>query len=455
MKNILICAGVILIVMGFASCRKTSFIDSPNARINASKDTVRFDTVFTTAGSVTQFFKIFNVNDQKLRLSNIKLMGGSSSAFKINVDGTAGTSFNNLELEANDSLYVFVSVVINPTTATLPFIVQDSISISYNGNERFVQLEAFGENAIFLRNTRVTKDSSWNNNLPIVILGGVTVDPNAVLTISKGTRVFFHADAPMIVDGTLNVVGEKDDSTKVIFAGDRLDQYYRDFPGSWPGILFNISSKNNVLSYAVIKNAFQGVIAINSSATNPKVALNECIFDNIYDVGILSLNSSITARNCLISNCGNNIALRGGNYNFTHCTVVSYGNFYLDHKNPVLHMSRAGSTLKAIFKNCIFWGEGGTIENEIEVDSTVTKDDLIFDHVLFKAKRSPVGSFTDTLMNRNPLFDSINLNKRIFQFELQVGSPAIDNGSITTLGSYDLKGKLRANTPDIGCYEKN
>ncbi|HEX8332131.1 MAG TPA: hypothetical protein VF622_05885, partial [Segetibacter sp.] len=257
---------LLLAIATFVSCRKTSFIESPNAQIRTSSDTVRFDTVFTTTGSITQAFKIHNVNDQKLRLSNVKLMGGNTSAFKLNVDGTPGTSFNNIEVEANDSIYVFVSVAINQTAANLPFIVRDSILINYNGNDRFVQLEAFGQNARFLRNTRVTKDSIWNNTLPIVILGGVTVAPNAVLTISKGTRVFFHADAPMIVDGTLRVVGEKYDSTKVVFAGDRLDQYYRDFPGSWPGILFNGTSKNNVLTYAVLKNGFQGIIAVNPSS---------------------------------------------------------------------------------------------------------------------------------------------------------------------------------------------
>jgi hypothetical protein len=350
-------------------------------------------------------------------------------------------------------------VIVNPTAANLPFIVQDSILINFNGINRYVQLEAFGQNARFLRNTRVTKDSTWNNSLPIVILGGVTVDPNAVLTISKGTRIFFHADAPMIVDGTLRVTGERFDSTKVVFAGDRLDQYYRDFPGSWPGILFNRTSKNNVLTYAVLKNGYQGIIAINpSSTTTPKVTLNECIFDNIYDVGILSLNSSITARNCLIANCGNNIALGGGDYNFTHCTVVSYANLYLDHKKPVLFLSRAGSPLKAVFKNSIFWGEGGAVDDEIVADTSVRATDLTFDHILYKAKKDPVGTFINSNKNAPPLFDSINTSKRYFDFHLKESSPARNKGTLVSLVPFDLDGKPRpgttANPPDLGCYEK-
>ena len=38
-------------------------------------------------------------------------MGGAGSPYKINVDGTPGPELTNLELEANDSLYVFVQII--------------------------------------------------------------------------------------------------------------------------------------------------------------------------------------------------------------------------------------------------------------------------------------------------------------------------------------------------------
>jgi hypothetical protein len=58
-------------------------------------------------------------------------------------------------------------VTINPNANQLPFVVQDSIKIDYNGNTRFVQLDALGQNARFLRDRRVTSDTTWNNNLPL------------------------------------------------------------------------------------------------------------------------------------------------------------------------------------------------------------------------------------------------------------------------------------------------
>jgi hypothetical protein len=194
--------------------------------------------------------------------------------------------------------------------------------------------------------------------------------------------------------------------------------------------------------------------------SSPKIALNECIIDNIYDVGILAVNSSITARNCLISNCGNNIALGGGDYNFNHCTVASYGNLYLDHKKPVLFLSRSGRSLKALFRNCIFWGEGGTVDNEIQADTSVKAGDLTFDHILYKAKNDPVGNFINSNKNTPPLFDSINTSRRIFDFHINRKNSlsVINKGTLNQFVPFDLDGKPRpgtsANPPDLGCYEK-
>jgi hypothetical protein len=172
------------------SCKKESFITSPQAKLSTSADTLKYDTVFTSVGSVTQSFKIFNDNNQKLRLSQVKLSGGASSAFKINVDGTAATEADNIEINANDSIYVFVQVNVNPNASNLPFLLRDSILISYNGNQKFVQLQAYGQNAIFLNTVKLTGNVTWNKTLPYVILGGILIDSNAKLTVQEGTRIY-------------------------------------------------------------------------------------------------------------------------------------------------------------------------------------------------------------------------------------------------------------------------
>jgi len=457
---------IISLVIFFFSCRKDSFITSPDARVTITADTLKYDTVFVTAGSVYRSFRIINENNQKLRLTSVKLMGGSSSAYKMNVDGTSGTQFNNIEIEANDSVHVFVQVNVNPNANNLPFIIRDSIQVSYNGNNRLVQLEAWGQNAHFYRDKIVAANETWNNDIPYVILGSLLINANQTLTINKGCRIYVHADAPILVNGTLLVTGLKDTIDRVYFRGDRLDDPYKDYPASWPGIFFQTGSKDNVLNYAVIKNAYQAVgLQDPSPNANPKLTLNECVIDNAYDAGIISINSSVQARNCLVSNCGKNVLLaKGGDYQFTHCTVVTYANSFIDHRDPVLFVSNyitvnnnpVTASLNALFRNCIFWGENGLVDNEVVVSkSGATPFTVNFDYNLWKVQTTPANITSNQIINNQaPQFDSLNSQKNYYDFRLKASSPAINKGTIAGV-TIDLDGKPRpVGLPDLGCFEK-
>lgn len=449
-----------------SSCKKDSFINSSSALLRLSADSLKYDTVFTSTGSITRSFKIFNENNQKLRLSKVKLMGGTASAYKMNVDGMATTEASDLVIEANDSIYVFVSVTINPNAANLPFIVSDSIRIDYNGNSRFVQLQAFGQNANFLRNRVITGNITWTNNLPYVILGSIRIDTTASLTIQPGCRIYSHADAPFIVDGTLTVNGTKADN--VVFTGDRLDDPYKDLPASWPGIYFRGSSRDNVMTFAVVKNAYQAVVVEKPSVNaNPKLILHQSIIDNAYDVGVFCINSSLQAANSLISNCGSNVTISyGGNYNFTHCTVATYSNNYILHKNPVLNISNTAllngsvvtADLTAVFRNNIFWGDEGFVPNEVLVNRQGPNSfNVLFEKNLYRVLNDPANStLTANLKNIPPSFDSIDISKRIFDFRVtkNLSAPGINTGAATGFLK-DLDDKNRSvGLPDMGCYEK-
>jgi hypothetical protein len=450
--------------LSFTSCKKDSFITSADAVIGIPTDTLKFDTVFTSIGSITQSFKINNTNNQKLLLTSVKLMGGTASAFKININGVAAEEVNNIELAANDSLYIFVSVHINPNLNNLPFIVKDSIQVSYNGNSRFVQLEAFGQNANFLRNRVITGNTTWNNNLPYIILDRLQVDTNATLTIQPGCRIYSHANAPFLVDGSLIINGTK--AQPVTFAGDRLDEDYKDLPASWPGIYFRETSKNNVLDFTIVKNAYQAIVAESpADNTQPKVTLHQCIIDNAYDAGLLCVNSSLYADNSLISNCGSNISfILGGDYNLTNCTVATYSAF-LNHKNPVLSANNFAlingatvtNTLNALFTNCIFWGEEGFVNDEVVISQQGSNIVPVkFNNCLYRAANDPASStIADCIKNQPPLFDSVNVSKRIFDFHINNASaPGINNG-IATGFLKDLDNNTRnIGQTDIGCYEK-
>lgn len=458
---------LLVLILLLPSCRKDAFITDQNARISLSADTIRYDTVFTTIGSVTQSVKIINSNNGRLMISSIRLMGGNNSAYKLNINGVANNELTNIELAAEDSMYVFVSVTINPNTNNLPFLVKDSIEILYNGNKKYIQLESFGQNAHFLRNHTISENTIWQNDLPYVIIGNFIINPAKSLTIEKGCKIYLHANAPFIVDGSLIVNGEK--NNEVIFRGDRLDEYYRDLPASWPGIYFRNKSISNLMRFAVIKNAYQALALQNPAENNAtKLRLHQCIIDNAFENGILSVNSSIEADNTLISNCGNNISiLAGGKYTFTNCTVVSYSNSFMLHKTPVLqginyitdNGTVVSSDLEADFTNCIFWGDGGIVDNETVFDKKGTGIfNVSLNHCLIKAKEDPAGvSLSEVIKNQDPLFDEIDIGKKIFDFRItkDLSAPGIDKGINTVfLKDLDDNPRLKGPATDIGCYEK-
>ncbi len=457
---------VFLAALILSSCKKDRFITSPSAIVTTNADTLSFDTVFTSVGSITQIFKIYNGNSQKILLSKVKLMGGSSSSYRININGIPSSEADGVELAANDSMYVFVTVNINPSAANLPFIVQDSILIQYNGNNKFVQLQAFGQNAHFFTNKVVHANEHWTNDLPYVILGSLQVDTPAMLTLDAGCRIHVHANAPILVDGTLIVNGTKADS--VVFTGDRLDIDYRDLPASWPGIYFRGQSKDNVLTHAFVRNADRGLVVTGPSINaQPKLVLNKCVVSNCYKTGIEAFNSSIAATNCLIINNANDISTQfGGNYDFVHCTVTAYSNDYINHQNPCLSISNAATLsgvtqtndLHANFINCIIWGDG-SLNDEIAVDKEgANVFSLAFDHCLYKMSAPPANSTnTSNLINLDPKFDSVNASRNYYDFHItkDLTAPVLDAGVDHGVTS-DLDDQLRpvGLLPDMGCYEK-
>jgi hypothetical protein len=449
------------------SCKKDSFSTLPTDTLRYSADTIRFDTVFTSVGSVTKSFKIFNDHDQKIRISTIKLMGGNSTAFSMNVNGQATNEFNNFVLEANDSMYVFVAVHINPNSLHVPFIVSDSILINYNGNEQFVQLQAYGQNAHFIRNQTISGNQTWVNDLPYVIEGNLHIDTTAHLQIEAGCLLYMHANGQIIVDGQLTAIGNINNTIQ--FKGDRLDVPYRNMPGSWPGIYFRNESHDNQLIFVNIQNAQEAVKLEGSSVNNtPKLLIQQCIIDNASIAGINIIESSLSANNTLISNCGKNLSVAlGGNYQFTNCTFSSYSTLYALHQHPVAELSNYqfnngsvfASDLTAQFTNCIFWGDGGTVEDEILL---LKQGNQLFDvtlqNCLYKASTDPTpANIVASIKNIDPLFDSIDPGNHYFDFHFKhtATSPLMDAGTHTNFLS-DLDDLIRESGPftDIGCYEK-
>ena len=70
--------GVLLLAGLFVSgCGKVQFSEDPAFQLEFSADTILFDTVFTTIGSVTLPLKVYNRSTEAVRIDEIELVGGS------------------------------------------------------------------------------------------------------------------------------------------------------------------------------------------------------------------------------------------------------------------------------------------------------------------------------------------------------------------------------------------
>jgi hypothetical protein len=83
-------SGILLLSLLLLACKKDQFTDRQDALLSTSVDTLHFDTVFTSTGSITQFIKIMNDNKEGIRIGSVRLAGGLASPFRINVDGRPG-----------------------------------------------------------------------------------------------------------------------------------------------------------------------------------------------------------------------------------------------------------------------------------------------------------------------------------------------------------------------------
>lgn len=493
----------VIILNVVASCRKDDqVITDASAQLEFSTDSIQFDTVFTTVGSSTQSFIIYNRRSQPINISSITLGGGAASYYRLNVDGTPGKSFANVEVGPDDSLWVFIEVTVDPNNKNTPFIVSDSILFVTNGNRQWVNLVAFGQNAHFHKpqpnkgslfyldtaNTTITWKHDASDSLPHVIYGYAIVQTGQTLNIEKGTRVYFHPRSGLIVmsAGTLKVNGEKDEP--VHFLNDRLGIDYAEVPGQWDRIWLSSLTYNNLqgipdigpgtkdcrINYAVIKNAFVGLqvdtVFNNNVATAPEI--NNTIIVNAAAIGLLGQGSTIRCTNSIFANCGQYVAALayGGDYSFRHCTFANYWNMgSKNRETPAVYINNyfeSGNTTyvralkNAYFGNCIVQGN---MNGEVGLDSAKVGGDnfrFLFDHSLISINDSiPVSNtnhFKNILKNSDPQFADPSVNNYIQDVQSIVnnfGDPAITNAAPAIL--LDFKGNNRTQDagPDLGPYE--
>ena len=479
-----------LMLLVFSSCRKDFSAELSSGKLTFSKDTVYLDTVFTNIGSSTYNLKVYNKSNKNISVPFIGLGRGENSFYRLNVDGVPGKIFENVEILAKDSLYIFIETTLDYSQVTNP-IYTDEIVFDSGENLQEVKLVTLVKDAHFLFPSKdsngfietisigkttngedlkvngffLEDNTTFTNEKPYVIYGYCAVPASKTLTIEAGAKIHFHANSGLVIskNATLTINGEL--NNKVIIEGDRLEPQFREIPGQWGAIWLRAGSKNNSIKNTIIKNASAGIISdsIGNNSAPTLIIKNSQIY-NSSNFGILGRETNIYGENLVINNSGQSslACTIGGTYNFVHSTFANYwnnsfrqypsvliNNFFTYSKNNA-QIVEARDLHAANFTNCIIDGNGN-IELVIDkAEGTVFNYSFKNNLLRFKDLNDPI-HYIDNIFNGNPHFKSPEIN------ELIIGdkSDAVKKGSETgkILAPNDILGVTRTSPPDIGAYQ--
>jgi hypothetical protein len=407
------------------------------------------------------------------------------------VDGAVGPTVTDWPLLANDSLWIFIEVTVDPTQGSTPFVIEDYIRFVTNGNEQLVTLAAWGQNAHFhggLNEITVLPscDETWASDLPHVIYGIVEVEPGCSLTILPGTQVHVHDGGGLLVyQSTLNVSGQL--GQEVVFQGDRLDENYEGYAGQW-GIELNFEFETEYgieevtaqrggiwlfggveceIRHAILKNGTIG-LQVDTAGTSNSAALtiqNTQIY-NMSAIGMLAQGATIDGYNNLFYDCGQTTAAftLGGTYRMDHCSFVNYWSegvrqapsvlmtdWYEDVNGQIQQRSFDGS----LFNNCIFWGNNHSLtdfdEFVVSMINPPVNPIIRYSAVDVQDIEFPLSILENCTVDQVPPFASVT--SRDFHID---SNNALWDGSFGQFSiPVDLDGNPRIiGNPDKGCYER-
>ena len=488
----------------WSSCRNDFETEPSTGNLQFSRDTVYLDTVFSNIGSSTYNLKVYNRSDDDITIPTIQLSGGESSNYRLNVDGLPGKSFENIDILANDSIFVFIETTANIENFSNEnqFLLTDAIEFDTGANQQKVELVTLIQDAVFLYPEKFddgTTESlsfgfdeegneiliegffldetelTFTNEKPYVIYGYAAVPGNRTLNIEAGARVHFHEASGIIVaqDGSLHVNGMLSNDqealeNEVIFESDRLEPDFSEIPGQWGAIWLTAGSTNNQINYATIKNATVGILTeSNDGTSNPTLTINNSKIYNSSNVGLLARTGHVEGNNLVIGSTGqSSLSLSlGGQYNFTNCTFANYwtGSYrslptvliqnYLETPEQIF----VSDLIEANFNNCIIYGN----ENRELVlnERSEAEFNTRFENCLIRYNNFGFGSqgydfddetlFPGTIINVNPNF--YNPQENEFMIDEESGANSLANPSTAT--NQDILGTPRSYSPDSGAYE--
>lgn len=465
MKNL--CHIILLFIFAagtLSSCIEDGFTTSPSDQPTFSTDTLDMGVIFTEQPSVTQRFVVYNRASKGLSISDISLSGDNASLFRLNVDGFSGTRFNDVEIRANDSIFILVETTLPPNGLQTPVDVRASLDFLTNGVKRSVVLSATGRDVERLHGKVFDTDARLTAGLPYQIYDSLVVNPGVTLTIEPGAELYFHDGSMMIVRGTLKAVGTSD--AEINLAGDRTGNVAADISfdlmsRQWIGLFFTSTSRDNELSYCHVRNTWQGVTVDGSLSEDGPVDLTmiNTRLRNSGGYALETYHAAINAYGCEIAEGADGaVLLHGGQHRFSHCTLTNY---YLFSAlgGPILQLGHLGIDddddgsglpyTRAYIDNTIIYGNGKDISH-----GDLTGTSVYLRRCLLKSDGDDDDNFISCIWGEDPLYYTVR-EEYIFDYRLRPESPAIGVGDpafTAPQASTDRYGLARGSSPDLGAY---
>ncbi len=446
-----------------AGCISDDVTYSSDAKLSFSCDTLSFDTVFTDIGTPTARLLVFNRNKKAVNISSISVRD-DEGIFSINVDGVSGKTFQDVEIRANDSIYVFVECFLDENSDTKPFLVEGQLDFTTNGNLQTVTLEAYGQNVNRLRSVTIDADVTFADQRPYVVFDTLRVAEGATLTLSPGTRLYFHDKGMLQVDGCLKALGAE--GKMIQMRGDRMgnvltDTGYEILSGQWQGIRFDAGSFGNRMEYVEMQSTVHGVVVDSCGVTDrDKLTLVNSWLHNSQGNALRSSYAKVDAYGCVFSDAGEAVvSLAGGVHDFAQCTLANYYLFAISSESilTLSHLFRedlqtnSAQLMQADFKNCIIYGITSPISPE-DLEDT----DVYMRNALLGINGSDDDHFISCTWDEDPMFETIR-DEYYFDYRLKEGSPAIGAGNpefVTDFDLYDMLGvnRLVSGNPSLGAF---
>lgn len=455
---------LLLLIAAFVAVSLTACIDdevstSSSDLLTFSTDTVAFDTVITRQGSPTKQFLVYNKGKKSLNISSIRVAGESKGHFFLNVDGVKGDEFHDIEVRGNDSIYVFVESLLDPTNQDEPEYLEDNIEFVTNGVTQKVAVTAWGQDVIILNDTTLAAPTHLTAGKPYLVYGTLTVDTLIHVTIDPGATLLFHDKASMLVKGRLTARGTQE--KPITLRGDRLDHVvgeigYDIMSGQWDGVYFNYGSFGNELAHVIMRGSYSGMQVFSYDMNHRSLYMLNCVLHNSTFLNLLGVNAWIDAEGTELSDAGVVVAdFLGGKLNFTNCTLANYYLFAAI-EGPILNLETeyedgTVAPFQGAFNNCIFYGNTSEL-NMSHLDNV----GIYMRNCLFKSSGEDDDFFINCVWDADPKFYT-EREKYIFDYRLHDGSDAIARGDrslCSATARYDRYGQDRfaSEGHDLGAY---